>query len=327
MTAQRPDRAGQQERPERPARPHADRGASFETLLDSPAPAAHARGGDLPPGLRRYGDRLAVTLRPERPTVIVNFVESLDGVVTLDPEHGSGGEVSGFSEPDRFVMGLLRSLADIVVVGAGTVRAAPNHAWTPRNVNRGYAEDYARWRASLHLSEEPATMIITASGDIPPNHPALAVPGVPVFVVTTSAGAAHARRTLPSHVRITDVGDGPTVGAAAVLDAIRTEGARLVLCEGGPHLVSSFVAAGLVDELFLTLAPQLLGRRERQRRFGLVEGLAFDAEAAPWGRLRSVRRASDHLFLRYAFGATDESPSADGSQVEHRSPVDQPDPE
>ena len=312
---------------QRPDRPHADHGAPFEMLFEVPGSAGPVRGGDLPPGLRRYGERLAVTLRRDRPALIVNFVESLDGVVTLDPEHGSGAEVGGFSEPDRFLMGLLRSLADVIVVGAGTVRAAPAHAWTPRHVNREHAEAYAQWRAALHLATEPATMIVSASGNVPANHPALAVPGVPVTVVSTAAGAAHARRTLPSHVRVTEVTDSPAVTAAAILEVARSEGARLVLCEGGPHLAATFVAERLLDELFLTLAPQLVGRRDGDRRLSLVEGLALGVDTAPWGRLRSVRRAADHLFLRYAFEASGERLSADGLQVEHRPPMDQPDAE
>ncbi len=105
--------------------------------------------------LRRYGARLAVPLRDDRPTVIVNFVESLDGVVTLDPAHGSGAEVSGFSEPDRFVMGLLRSLADAIVVGAGTMRAAANHTWTTGHVNRDFAKAYGAGGSLRALRRNP----------------------------------------------------------------------------------------------------------------------------------------------------------------------------
>src|SRR3954452_13068715 len=167
------------------ARLHANRGAPFELLADGPVPSADARGGDLPEALARYGPTLAVPLRPDRPTVIVNFVESLDGVVTLDPEHGSGAEVSGFSEPDRFVMGLLRSLADVVVVGAGTVRSAAGHHWTVGHVNRPYADAYHGWRDALGLAPEPTTIIVSASGEVPPDHPALSDVATRPIVLTT----------------------------------------------------------------------------------------------------------------------------------------------
>src|SRR5689334_2154797 len=160
-----------------PHRPHANRGASFETLFETPMTDGPTRGGPLPSELHRYGPQLAVPLNPSAPTVIVNFVESLDGVVTVDPQHGSGGEVSGFNEPDRFVMGLLRSLADAVVVGAGTVRAAPNHAWTAGRVNQEFADGYAVWRREMHLSQNPAQIIVTASGNVAPDHPAFGLDG------------------------------------------------------------------------------------------------------------------------------------------------------
>jgi riboflavin biosynthesis pyrimidine reductase len=79
-------------------------------------------------------------------------------------------------------------------------------------------------------------------------------------------------------------------------------GARLILCEGGPHLIGDLLGAGLLDELFLTVAPQLAGRDEGKPRLALVEGAAFDVGAAPWANLGSVRRSGDLLFLRYGLG-------------------------
>jgi len=76
-------------------------------------------------------------------------------------------------------------------------------------------------------------------------------------------------------------------------------GARVVLCEGGPHLFGELLGLRHVHELFLTLAPQLVGRDPDVPRFGLVEGRAFDRAAAPWSDLASVTRSGDHLFLRY----------------------------
>ena len=128
-------------------------GATLERLWDrsedGPTAAGNSgathRGGGLPTALRdRYDGSLSVTLNRDRPTVIANFVSTLDGVVAFDADGRSGGgEVSGFFEPDRFVMGMLRAMADVVLVGAGTVRAASTHEWTPRHVHRGSAELYA----------------------------------------------------------------------------------------------------------------------------------------------------------------------------------------
>ena len=287
--------------PAMPHRLHANRGATFETLFEAAAPDGPIRGGDLPADLRRYGDHLAVPLRPDRPTVLVNFVESIDGVVTFDPEHGSGAEVSGFNEPDRFVMGLLRAVADVIVVGAGTVRAAPNHVWTPGVVNRPFAGAYAAWREALGLAPEPTTYVITANGDVPTDQPAFSARGVPVVVVSTARGVRRLGPALPALVRLVAAPDATHVSAGSILELARNEGARVVLCEGGPHLIGTFVDERLIDALFLTVAPQLIGRQGNDGRFGLVEGVALGIDDAPWARLQSVRRSVDHLFLRYAF--------------------------
>jgi riboflavin biosynthesis pyrimidine reductase len=63
-----------------------------------------------------------------------------------------------------------------------------------------------------------------------------------------------------------------------------------------------------VDELFLTLSPQIAGRSERSPRLGLVEGVGLAPTAAPWSRLQTVMRAADHLFLRYRLTDTRDEP-------------------
>ncbi|MEZ4595450.1 MAG: FAD-dependent oxidoreductase [Chloroflexota bacterium] len=83
------------------------------------------------------------------------------------------------------------------------------------------------------------------------------------------------------------------------IERLAVRGCRVVLCEAGPTVLGELVAEGLVDELFLTLAPRIAGREASAPRPGLVDGVAFTPSAAPTGRLRSVMRAEDHLFLRY----------------------------
>ena len=147
-------------------------GARFEALIQAESPAGPTRGG-LTDALReRYGGDLWVPLHTDRPTVIANFVSALDGVVSFQtPDAMGGGEVSGFFEPDRFVMGLLRSLANVVLVGAGTMRATPKHRWVPAHVSRAFADDFAQLRSRLGLPAQPTTAILTASGDIELGHP------------------------------------------------------------------------------------------------------------------------------------------------------------
>src|SRR5438874_1362070 len=75
--------------------------------------------------------------------VISNFVTSLDGVVSLNtPGHASGGDISGFNRHDQMVMGLLRAIADIIIIGAGTLRAEPDHRWTADYIFPALSNEY-----------------------------------------------------------------------------------------------------------------------------------------------------------------------------------------
>jgi riboflavin biosynthesis pyrimidine reductase len=75
----------------------------------------------------------------------------------------------------------------------------------------------------------------------------------------------------------------------------------VVLVEGGPHLMGDFFAEGLLDELFLTLAPQVAGRDGHSERPGFVSGKTFAPDKPLWGTLVSAKRGGSHLFLRYSF--------------------------
>ena len=94
------------------------------------------------------------------------------------------------------------------------------------------------------------------------------------------------------------------IAARAILDAVcRGTVRQRVLVEGGPRLLGDFYAERLVDEQFLTLAPQIVGRARDDRRFSLVMGQLFAPGDGRWATLHDVRRGGDLLFLRYAFAA------------------------
>jgi riboflavin biosynthesis pyrimidine reductase len=282
-------------------------GLPLETLWEAAAePGPFRRGGRLPDALSaRFAGELAFELRADRPTVVANFVSTIDGVVALGPDEKStgGGEISGFSEADRFMMALLRSLADVVIVGAGTVRVGRNHEWTARNLRPDLAPVFAEWRRELGLAPQPTTVVVTASGDVDLRHRGLSAQDVPVFVVTTHAGARRLNEVkLPANLEVVVNSNGDDVKPGELLDAVRMNTrARVALCEGGPHLLGALMGAGLVDELFLTVAPQVVGRPAGAGRLGLVEGSNLIAAGGSWARLAAIRRAGDDLFLRYRF--------------------------
>lgn len=259
----------------------------LETLFEDPCAEPGRPSADL---ARLYGGGLVL---PDD-GVYANFVSSLDGVVALEGTAGGGpAAIALHSEADRFVMGLLRSLADAILLGAGTLRDGWNHHWTAAHIYPDAAGAYAALGR-----REPELVIVTLRGELDPDQPALQDR---VMVLTTDAGRARLGRSLPGTARVRSLGsDAP--GGRRLLDAVSAEGHRRVLTEGGPTLIGVLLRDGVLDELFLTLSPVLAGReRGDPSRLALVEGVALPRDAFVTGTLRSVRRHGAHLFLRHAF--------------------------
>jgi riboflavin biosynthesis pyrimidine reductase len=148
-------------------------------------------------------------------------------------------------------------------------------------------------------------VIVTASGTIDLALPVFQSGEVAVLVVTTQAGAQRIHtHALPQTVQVVALKPAGRLSAQAILEAVSAvRQGSIILVEGGPQLTGEFFAEHLLDELFLTLAPQVAGRGASVERPGLVAGKRFAPEHPVWGTLLGVKRAGSHLFLRYAFGA------------------------
>ena len=263
----------------------------------------------LPAELRHLydGDLWFAGGAADRPYTIGNFVSTLDGIVTFAiPGQAGGGEISGSDEADRFVMGLLRASADAVMVGAGTLHAtARRHVWVAGSVYAKAEELYATYRNKvLGKTQPPFNVIVSGSGKVDLDRPMFQSGEVPVRILTTPKGADALRRAgasaLPSTELLVLDDSGGAVTPAAMVEALyRHCGVRLLLHEGGPTLYGEFVAAGLVDEMFLTLSPQIAGSSPEQPRPTMVWRTEFLPETAPWVKLLSVKQSGDHLYLRY----------------------------
>jgi riboflavin biosynthesis pyrimidine reductase len=264
------------------------------------------RGSDipLPPELLALYGRLQIPSPGGRSLVISNFVETIDGVVALNvPGHKGGGDISGRNKHDHMVMGLLRAIADAIIVGAGTLRDAPRHLWTAEYIYPPLAAAYQQLRISLDKSPTPLNVIVTSQGKINLHEPVFQSGKVPVLLVTSTSGEEHLRtQHLPPAVQLAAMPSSGLLHTRDILEAVyRACQCDVILVEGGPQLMGGFFAEHVLDELFLTFAPQVAGRDGSAERPGLVTGVRFAPGHPLWGTLISVKRAQNHLFLRYAF--------------------------
>jgi riboflavin biosynthesis pyrimidine reductase len=284
------------------------RPAALETLLES------ARGPAL-----RLPQRLAQlygTFRMSKPRsrshVFSNFVSTLDGVVSLQVKgHSGGGDISGFSGQDRMVMGLLRAAADVVIVGSGTLDADPEHVWTPESICPEFAREYRQLKRDLGNPKAALNVIVSGRGPVNLRLPVFASGRVPAVILTTTQGAKRLlKQKVPDSLQIHAIRRrAGEIAAAAILEAVDrvSGGAGRILVEGGPRLLGTFYKERLMDEQFLSLAPQLSGREFGDARMSLVMGKSFAPRDPLWGELIDVRRGSKLLFLRYSFRPTGES--------------------
>ena len=268
--------------------------ATFVEGLDLPLPAE----------LRRLYGPLQFPAHRDGPYVIGNFVSTLDGVVSLNvPGKSGGGPISGEFPQDRMVMGMLRAAADAVVVGAGTVRAVRNHVWTPDYAFPRLADSYAALRSEMGKEGPPLNVFVTASGRLNFDRQVFQSGEVPVLIITTPEGRdVICRNQPPKSVQVMAIDGAATLTAQVILDAVSEIGKDdVILVEGGPRLIGEFLAEPRLNELFLTLAPQIAGRDDSVERPGLVAGKIFAPQDPLWGRLVGIKRGGSHLFLRYAF--------------------------
>lgn len=176
------------------------------------------------------------------PKLVLNMVASADGHTTVE---GRSGGIRG-GRGDRELFHALRACSDAILVGTGTLRAERYGAWI---------RDERRWetRRAAGLAEAPLGVTLTRRGEVPW--------GIPLFrsdarTLVYSGVPLEPPPEVTAPVEIV-VLDDP--GPAAVVADLRARGVRSILCEGGARLNAGLLRAGVVDELHLCLAPQLVG--------------------------------------------------------------------
>jgi riboflavin biosynthesis pyrimidine reductase len=202
--------------------------------------------------------------------VRANFVSSLDGAVTI-----SGKSEGLSSDGDRALFHLLRTMADVVLVGAGTVRT----------------ENYGGARPVD--GQAPPIAVVSRSLDLDVSARLFTDTTVRPIVITCAASPDVPRDRLRTVADVVVAGD-TDVDLPAALDVLADRGLRRVLCEGGPRLLGSLASAQLLDELCLTLSPVIAGGTAGR----IVAG--YLPEVVEPMHLLHVLEGDGHLFLRYS---------------------------
>ncbi len=213
---------------------------------------------------------------PERPFVAMNFAATVDGRTTIGGVSGPIG-----SATDTQMLARLRTRFDAVMIGAGTMRAERYGRIATRPETR-------EERERLGLPADPLMVIVSGRLDLPWDAPLFTDGGGRVLILTA---ATEQPPTTATPVEVLRHADG--IDLAAALRHLRAErGVRALISEGGPRLHAQLQAEGLVDELFLTVAPKLTGAGP-----SILEGELSEAEELELTWLLEER---GELFARYA---------------------------
>lgn len=222
---------------------------------------------------------------PRGRLVRVNMVTSLDGRVV-----GADGVSSSLGgDGDRMAFFALRHLADAVVAGAGTVRA---EGYGPMRLRAGWAA-----RRAADGRDGPAPIVVVSgSVDLDPSAPLFTQADAPTIVLTSrSAPADRVARITAAGGIVVAAGEDEVDLVEGFARLAEEHGLRHLLVEGGPTLNGALLAAGLVDELCLTLAPLLVGGGEGHR---IVDGVAMRHDL----HLVQVLHKDEELLLTYRRG-------------------------
>ncbi len=213
--------------------------------------------------------------------VRMNFVTSADGAATLD---GQSGQLGGST--DRELMRVMRTLADVVLVGAGTVRA---EGYGGLNLPQHYLER----RAALGFGDPPRIAVVTGSLDLTPDMSVFRKSEMRPLVFTHDAAPDDKRDALANVADVVSCG-AEEVDLRLVTQELATRSLPRVLCEGGPQLFGSLLETDLVDEVCLTVSPMFVAGEERR--------ISHSVTAQPRKfTVASLKQDDENfVFLRYA---------------------------
>lgn len=286
---------------------------NFQVLFDNGEQSAIQHSAYAP-----YGQLGFPSAPTDSPWIYSNFVQSLDGIVSLKGEHSSGADISESAE-DRWLMDLLRAHADAIVLGVNTLIEETRLRGKRGPIFRIMGPQLRDLRQKLRHRREKNIFVTGAATLNMSDYRVFDGEHVDAAIVTTQSGAARLQqqRTHP-HVSVIVAGEGNLVDLRLMAHLLREQhSVERLLCEGGPTLYGYMSRAGLIDEKFVTISPVEVGELVPPEQLPVaVSGAALMADAtryrpttffapgftkstAPWWTWMSSRRVGDHEFNRY----------------------------
>ena len=260
-----------------------------------------------------YGGPLTFERRSEaRPFVVVNFVTTIEGLTSYGIQgKAGGGWISGFNKQDVFIMGLLRSFADGVAVGANTLRSEPEHLWTSEFIDKDHETEFVKLRESLGKSRKnPVQIFVTSSGNVLDNMKnlpnAFSAPEVETLIVTTEKGKNVVEKefkkfsVFPGILVANKVEKPNEVNIPMMMNRLlRDYEIEFLLIEGGSGFNGSVTHAEQYDEYFQAISPKIIGTDKNNPRQISVSGFERSPENSLPHNLISVKNHKNYLFLRW----------------------------
>jgi riboflavin biosynthesis pyrimidine reductase len=283
----------------------------FDILFDHAEPSPFADAALAP-----YGNFGFPPTPADRPWIYTNFVQSLDGIVSLLGKSASGGDIAQ-SSADRWLMDLLRAQADGVIMGMTTLRLERrNRGPESRGIVFQVVEpELLRFRQKLGKSRQ-RNIFVTHAVDLDVSQwKVFDGEIVDAAIVTSPAGAERvSAQKIDPHVALVAAGNGETLDLPAAIRQLQHQlGIGYLLCEGGPTLYGALARADLIDEKFITVSPVETGQivpKEQERlpeeqditpllRPTVFGGPGLTKETMTHWTWLSCRKSDDHEFNRY----------------------------
>lgn len=235
-----------------------------------------------------------------RPYIYSDFAISRDGRITYREEGYVGGaDITQNDRPDLWFMAFLRTRADGIMNGYGTVTLEIEQDWTAENLFPDEAASFKELRRLFGKSQKPVLVILSHDGRINFDGIALQQPDLHVVLATSDEGAEFARDfDVPAQLDVYGMGKSGA-DLQRVVDMLYSDyNIRHLLTEGGSMVQAGLLQAGLIDEEFVTWCPTFVGQTEHKRRPSYTEGVAWHPTHAPYSRPISLHRNGDLLYLR-----------------------------